>query len=273
MSMILMFITNDTEIASEAENVGIDRIFVDLEIDGKFERQGHRDTLISNHTFDDVSKIRSILYKSELLVRVNPISEKSKQEIDEVISRGADIIMLPMGKTVAEVYRFIDYVQGKAKTCILVETAQALVRLENMLDLGGINEVYIGLNDMHLSLGLTFMFELLSGGIVDYMSGILRRKNVFFGFGGIARIGQGILPAELIIGEHYRLGSQCVILSRTFHNKASNLQQIDFSLKEEINKIRLKEQEINTWTVDEFEKNRKKVRLTVNNVVNGPSIK
>ena len=37
-----------------------------------------------------------------------------------------------------------------------------------------------------------------------------------FGFGGIARIGEGDLPSDNILGEHVRLGSQSVILSRTF---------------------------------------------------------
>ena len=39
-----------------------------------------------------------------------------------------------------------------------------------------------------------------------------------YGFGGIASLGKGIIPAEMIIKEHYRLGSTCAILSRSFCN-------------------------------------------------------
>ena len=45
---------------------------------------------------------------------------------------------------------------------------------------------------------------------------LFRSKGVFYGFGGIASLGNGMLPSEYIIREHYRLGSGCVILSRSF---------------------------------------------------------
>ena len=43
-------------------------------------------------------------------------------------------------------------------------------------------------------------------------------KGIPYGFGGIAQLGQGTLPAENIIAEHYRLGSSMAILSRSFCN-------------------------------------------------------
>lgn len=39
------------------------------------------------------------------------------------------------------------------------------------------------------------MFELLSCGIVEYMTDKIKAKNIPFGFGGMAKIG-GDLPAE-----------------------------------------------------------------------------
>ena len=36
----LMYITNNVDVAKIAENNGVDRIFVDLEVIGKKERQG-----------------------------------------------------------------------------------------------------------------------------------------------------------------------------------------------------------------------------------------
>ncbi len=45
-----------------------------------------------------------------------------------------------------------------------------------------------------------------------------KKAGIPYGFGGIAAIGKGELPAERIITEHYRLGSTRVILSRSFCN-------------------------------------------------------
>lgn len=49
-----------------------------------------------------------------------------------------------------------------------------------------------------------------------------------YGFGGIASLGGGLLPAEMILPEHYRLGSTCVILSRAFcdASKVGNIEEI-----------------------------------------------
>lgn len=84
------------------------------------------------------------------------------------------------------------------------------------MSLEGIDEIHIGLNDLHLSMGLSFMFELFSNGIIDEIVKKIKQKNIPFGIGGISRIGDGDIPAEKIIAEHYRLGSQAAILSRGF---------------------------------------------------------
>ena len=92
-----------------------------------------------------------------------------------------------------------------------------------------IDEIHIGLNDLHLSYGLTFMFELLSNGTVEALCQKFKEANIPFGFGGIAKIGEGMLPAEKIVMEHYRLGSTRTILSRSFCNadKAESIHSFD----------------------------------------------
>ncbi|WP_305461450.1 aldolase/citrate lyase family protein [Photobacterium leiognathi] len=72
------------------------------------------------------------------------------------LKAGADIIMLPMFKTAGEAQSFIDYIDGRARTCLLIETSEALARIDDILEVPGIDEVHIGLNDLHLSLGLSF---------------------------------------------------------------------------------------------------------------------
>ncbi len=96
MAIKLMYITNEPKTARIVEQSGVDRIFIDLEVRGKAERQGHIDSVKSHHTLDDINRTKEALSQAELLVRVNALHEQSRQEIDEVVSRGADIVMLPM---------------------------------------------------------------------------------------------------------------------------------------------------------------------------------
>lgn len=214
--LTLLYITNKIDVAKLADSCGVDRIFVDLEILGKEKRQAGMNSVISRHAMEDVSAVRGCLIKSELLVRVDPINDNSKAQINEVISRGAQYVMLPMFKNKEEVEKFIDYIDGRAKSILLFETPESLVRMDDILSVGGIDEVHIGLNDLHLGMNLDFMFELLSGGIVEYMCNKFKKSGIKYGFGGIARLGLGLIPAEMVIAEHYRLNSSMAILSRSF---------------------------------------------------------
>lgn len=274
--MELMYITNRTDIASIAQEAGVDRIFVDMEYIGKELRQGGLDTVQSHHTIEDVKAIRSVLTSSKLLVRCNPIHGATKdylssaREIDEIVKAGADIIMLPYFKTVREVKLFIDLVAGRTKTCILLETSEAQDIIDEILELRGIDEVYIGLNDLHLSKNMTFMFELLADGTVETLTKKFRKKGVKYGFGGVARIGTGTLPAECILGEHYRLGSGAVILSRAFCDvsKEPSIESVAQKLKTGVQEIREYENILATWTDEQFEANRVRTVECTKKVVN-----
>lgn len=236
----LMYITNNPEIAHIAQSCGVDRIFVDMEYIGKYERQGGLDTVQNHHTVSDVKSIRRVLDKSQLLVRVNPIHNASKAEIDAVIDAGADIIMLPMWRTADDACAFLDIVDKRVKTMLLLENTDALKNLDSVLELDGIDEIHIGLNDLHLSMKRKFLFELLADGTVEQIVKRLENSGVKFGFGGFGRIGEGILPAEYIVAEHYRLGSSIAILSRSFCNcsKMDDLYALKDIFENGVKKIR-----------------------------------
>jgi len=270
MPLKMMYITNNTDIAQIVERYGIDRVWVDLEKLGKEIRQPNMNTVISNHVISDVGKIRKVISKSDLLVRINPINPGSKEEIDEVIDQGADIIMLPFFSAPEEVEKFLDYVNGRVRTMILVETIGAEKNLDEILNLGGIDEVHIGLNDLHLQYGYKFMFELLANGKVEEIANKIKRHNIPFGFGGIAKLDEGLLPARHIIAEHYRLGSSFVILSRSFCDSwiADDLEEIERIFKYEIPKIREYEMRMKHETPEYFERNRKLVISEVEAVIN-----
>ena len=224
MSLKLMYITNQPQIAQIAESSGVDRIFVDMEYIGKAERQGGLDSVQNHHTIDDVRNIKRAVQTAEVLVRVNPIHEatdkytSSKEEIDAAINSGADIIMLPFITSAKEVEDFLRYVDDRAKTMPLIETPQAVEVMDDILSLQGVDEIYIGLNDLSIGYHRKFMFELLADGTVEKLCLKCKLKGIPYGFGGIASLGKGMLPSEYIIREHYRLGSTCAILSRSFCN-------------------------------------------------------
>lgn len=264
----LMILASDPKSAIEAQNAGVDRIFYDLEWIGKNERQHGRNTVKSNNNIEDIPAVRKVLNKSELLVRTNPIHAYSKEEIDKAIAYGADILMLPMVIDQHDVERYVEMVNGRAKVCIMIETAAAMARLDKILAVSGVDELFIGLNDLHISMGLTFMFELLSDGLVEYIAEKCNKAGMPFGFGGIARIGEGDLPSDNILGEHVRLGSTSVILSRTFKGVVGvdkNARKID--LVEEVEKVRKRLQEIEKWDDIQHNENRKKISESVDLII------
>ncbi|MCE9679180.1 aldolase/citrate lyase family protein [Shewanella sp. AS1] len=265
--MQLMILTNEPKFALEAELAGVNRIFVDLEYLNKAERQRGLNTVLSNHTIEDVKLVRSVLRNSHLLVRINPINPTSKNEIDSVIENGADIIMLPMAFDANDARDFVEMVNGRAKTIVMIETAQALSRIDDLISVEGIDEFFIGLNDLKISLGLNFMFEVLSGGLVEYMVEKIQNAGGTVGFGGIAKLGEGDLPAELILSEHVRLNSNSVILSRTFKNDpavSSSSKKID--LKLEVSKLKDKESKLKLLSNKELVENKIKLKDIVNDI-------
>lgn len=269
-----MYITNKPSVAKIAEDVGIDWIFLDMEFIGKDSRQGGLDTVQNHYTVEDVKNIRRTISKSKVLVRVNPIHEalpdypSSKDEIDAVINAGADIVMLPFYKTVKEVRQFIQFVGGRAKTCLLLETAEAAILLDETLKVPGIDMIHLGLNDLHLELGMKFMFQLLSDGVVEQLGNKIKAAGIPFGFGGIARLDSGMLPGADVLKEHVRLGSSMVIVSRSFCNTdvITDLDEVRRIFTEGIKAIRDLEAEAQA-AANYFVKNRQEVEKAVGTIV------
>ena len=277
MGLTLMYITNNPVIAQIAQEAGVDRIWIDMEYIGKDERQGGMDTVKNHHTIDDIKKLRPIVTNAELMVRVNPLHTatadycSSGVEINQAIKAGADVIMLPMFKTVDDVKKFVSYVDGRAKVQLLVETVEAAANIDSILEVPGIDEVHIGLNDLHIAMHKTFMFELICDDTVSYLCNKIKEKGIKYGFGGIARVGYGMLPAEHIIAEHYHLGSTAAILSRGFcdANVVKDPMEIESIFADGVRNIRLKELEVAQYSEEQYQNNlniiREKVSVIVEN--------
>ena len=276
MALQLMFVTNRVDVAQAAQSAGVDRIFVDMEYIGKSDRQGGMDTVQNMHTLDDVRALRKVLTKSTLHVRCNPIHDattdypSTEEEIDSIIEAGADVIMLPFFQNAEQVSRFIKAVGGRVKTNLLVETPESAENIDEILEVEGIDEIHIGLNDLHLGYGMTFMFELVADGTVEKLCNKIKKKNISYGFGGVARVGTGTLPAECILGEHYRLGSERVILSRAFCDvtKETDFEVIKEKFNTGVRDIRDFEKKLlNTWDEDTYKANQQKTKECVQKIV------
>ena len=268
MSLTLMYITNNPQVAVIAQKYGVDRIWVDLETLGKEERQGHIDSVKSHHSVEDIKKIVPLLDRAEMLVRVNPLNAKSEEEINAVIDAGADLVMLPMWKNAEDVKKFIKLVGGRAGTILLLETKEAVESLDEVLNVEGIDEIHIGLNDLHLSYNMHFMFEPLADGIVEKICKKISNYNIPYGFGGIAKLGYGDLPAENIIQEHYRLGSTRAILSRSFCNteKISSTEEIENVFSANMKSLREYEKIAENLSAENYLDNKKIVIEKVNKI-------
>jgi 2-keto-3-deoxy-L-rhamnonate aldolase RhmA len=267
VALKLMYITNNSDVALIAEKYGVDRIWIDLETLGKEERQHNMNTVKSKHSIEDIKRIKPLLTKSDMLVRINPWNDNSEKEINDVIAAGADMIMLPMWKSATEVSNFLKVVDSRCKTTLLLETKEAAECLDEVLANGGMDEIHIGLNDLHLSYGMTFMFELLADGTVERLTKKIKAKGLPYGFGGIARLGEGDLPAERVIMEHYRLGSTRAILSRSFCNTdmTTDIEEIENIFKNNMKDLRNFEIQMDKET--EFEKNHEEVKRIVQKIV------
>ena len=272
----LMYITNRPEIATIVENAGVERIFIDMEYIGKAVRQGGMDTVQCHHTIEDIKAVRKVLTKAQIMTRCNPIHEatseygSSQEEIDAAIEAGADILMLPYFKTAKEVQEFVCLVDGRAKTLPLIETPEAVACIDEILEIDGIDEIFVGLNDLSLGYGMKFMFQLLIDGTVERLCEKFKAKGIPYGFGGIAALGKGMLPSERVIAEHYRLGSTCAILSRSFCNTniVTDLDEVRRVFDVDLKAIRAWEKQCADGEVD-FIENRKEVEVAVNKIVKG----
>ena len=271
----LMYITNDPAIAQIAAGAGVDRIFIDMEVLGKAARQGGMDTVQSHHVPEDIAKVRDAIGSSaEIMARINPLNPNSRAEIDSSIENGADVIMLPMWRTANDLRQFVQMVGGRARTMPLLETDTAVGSLTEALKISGIDQIHIGLNDLHLCYHMKFMFQLLADGTVDRLCGQFRDANIPYGFGGVGRPGSGTLPAEYIIGEHVRLGSQYVILSRSFCNtaKITDLNEVRRIFTDGVAEIRSVERACAVGTQEQFAENYRRVCNCVEKIVKGMGV-
>ena len=236
-SFTLTAITRDLHLARMADAAGVDRIGVDVERLFKRDRQGHvPGARISDHELTDLAALRSGIGRAALFARVNSVHAQSGDEVNASIAAGASVLMLPFFKGPTEVETFVRLVDGRARVSLLLETVAAVVRLHDVLDVDGISEVMVGLNDLRLSTGVDNPFEPVASDMMAVVAHQVLERGCAFGFGGLPRVGDTALPVppDLVIAQHARLGSTSAWLSRSFFGEHPDT----IDLADEVSRLR-----------------------------------
>lgn len=253
----LTLITNNVDVASMANKTSINRIGLDLEYINKAARQSQFSTRLSYHSISDFRSISKVVDKSKLFARINPISDNSRNEINQLIELGVNYLMLPYFKTAQELEHFIELVDGRAFTIGLLETPAAIIRINNILKVSGIDEIMIGLNDLRIGMGVHNHFEVLSSPIMDAVCKRVLESNISLTLGGIAPPQASNLPVDpqLVHAQYPRLGATGAWVARSLFNEEFSLLELHIS----INQIRNSLTECSLLSAGELEQKRQEL--------------
>jgi 2-keto-3-deoxy-L-rhamnonate aldolase RhmA len=241
----LTLLTTDPTQAAQADAAGVDLIGVDIERLGKAERQHGHDTRLSSHVLQDLEALRPSLSRAQMFARLNPPSAGSAQEVAQALALGAQALMLPYFQTPQEVEGFVAAVDGRARTLILVETVSAVASLREILAVGGVDEVMVGLNDLRLQLKARHHFEVLASPLMEAVAAEVHRAGLAFAVGGVARPDAAGLPVDpdLVLAQYPRLGATGAWLSRSFFK---DLPEGDAAMKQAVGRLR---ERLTAWSL------------------------
>ena len=225
--------TNDRIIASSLDVLdSVDTIFVDLEILGKVDRQGHTNGLISNHTYKDIKNLRNCINSTFLGARIDPLNSNSVYQINKCIEYGVEVIMLPMFSTVQEVQEVITIIDKRVALDLLFETPRSL-EIIDLIPKESIRKIHFGINDLSLAYSFKSMFKCLFLKELENAAFKCLKKGFDFGIGGIGALGSKPIKPELILTKLLKMKSNRVILARSFLQKIdkNNLISARYSAK------------------------------------------
>jgi 2-keto-3-deoxy-L-rhamnonate aldolase RhmA len=216
----LTLLSRDPAWIEAADAAGVERIGIDIELIGKANRQSHvaGGTRISGHTLADLRTVTPLVQHALPFVRVNPPNLGTRNEVEEALALGARSLMLPYFRSVQEAARFVELVAGRAEVVLLVETGAALARLHDMVRIPGVDEIMVGMNDLHIDLRLASPMEIAASELLHTIAGQVREAGIRFGFGAVARPESEDLPvpSDLLLARYARLGARSALISRSF---------------------------------------------------------
>jgi len=207
-----------------SRELGFDALIVDLEREGKHDRQSGFDTQISAHTIDDLVAIRPTT-DARIICRIDAMSADSRRQIDAVISAGADEILVPMVRRVTEIEHALSVADGRAGVGVMIETTDSLRIVETLAELP-ISRGYLGLNDLWIERRTPNRFTALSDGTTDKVASAF--GDIPFGVAGLThpRLGSP-LPCRHLVNELSRLGCDFTFLRRAFLAAISTMPAVE----------------------------------------------
>jgi hypothetical protein len=220
----LIFCTSSPEVALFVLNAGADRVFIDLEITGKAARQKNK-SAVTGHSIDQIGPMAAVC-ADKLYIRVDGFGFEALEQAKKLHSHSGAGIIIPMFKRSDDLIIF-KKISNNLKIVGLAETAAALENLESILDTGILKEVHVGLRDLAIDMGYNFLFELLLHPLVVRASLVCAQRGVPFYIGGIAPLGCGLIPPEVLLPVYFMLNSCGSFMSRDFGAAASDMAQLN----------------------------------------------
>jgi len=209
----LFLFSADPATIAPAVAAGVAGLIVDWERVGKRHRQAGADTQIGEDTIDDLRRARACT-SAQILCRIDNTEALLEEQIDAAVEAGADEVLLPMVRSVAEVERALDYTRTRVDIGILIETEAVL---DQLLELSALPlaRAYLGLNDLAIDRGTTNIFDPLVDGTLEE---VRSHFSVPFGVAGLTVVDAGApIPCRLIVAELSRLDCSFSFLRRSYH--------------------------------------------------------
>ena len=211
----LFAFTNMPAAARAVVGAGASGVVVDWERRGKSRRQAGADTQINADTAEDLAAVRAA-QDGTVLCRVNRWSPWTPAEVDLAVSCGADEILLPMVRRPEEVDAAHAAVAGRCGLGILVETTEAVRRVDELVE-RPLARLYVGLNDLMIDRGGGPLFLALVDGTVDRVAAAAAGAGIAFGVAGLTLPEAGRpVPCRLVAGALARVGATFTFLRRSF---------------------------------------------------------
>jgi hypothetical protein len=167
---------------------------------------------VSPHRAEDLAALE--LRRARRFARVEP----REPQVERLLELGAEVLMLPMVAGPREAQAFAAAVAGRATVVLLVERAEAVAAIGELVRVDGVDEVHLGLNDLALSLGLPNRWLALAGDVPARVGSAVCEAGLRFGLAGIGRVGDTTLPvpADLVYAQFARTGATAALLARSF---------------------------------------------------------
>ena len=222
-----IFIDNSARGAKLAERLNIKRFMVDFESEGKAARQNKKNSRISEHSFEDLQRLRDNLKDTKLMVRMDPNRSLEKQ-LHCFKDANVDEVMIPMINNYEFLNDIYKMMGADFELVPLIETCYSLKHIDKILQLLEPKYVHFGLNDLHLEMKLKNMFLVYKNEMFHDAINVVQKKSLSFGIGGIAPLSAKLdlnpkHVLELLVS-HKATG---VILSRAFNKLLDD--ELEFS--------------------------------------------